>query len=254
MTRSPALIPPEVAEQIGCYVYLLRDPRDGQVFYVGKGKGSRVLSHVREAGADPASERAKLAKINAIQADGREVEHLFVRTHLATEAEAFIVEQAVIDAYKAAGLALTNLVGGHWSSTRGLSSVQAVVAELTAEPAPGSSGPTVVFMINRVWRPDMNDEEIYEHTRGHWKVGADVRANARYAFGVARGLVRGVYRISSWFPSPIEGDVGRWGFVGEPAPEMAHYLGTSVRRFNLDGAQNPYRKFMSGIPAPNADD
>ena len=253
MTQWSTQIPVEVAEQIGFYVYLLRDPRDGQVFYVGKGQGSRVLAAVPEARADPASERTKLRRINDIRADGRQVEHLFVRTHLATEEDAFLVEQAVIDAYKATGVPITNLAGGHHSSTRGLSSVQSVVAELTARPAPGSSEPTVLFMINRFWRRDLSDDEIYAYTRGHWRVGAEVRRNARYAFGVARGLVRGVYRISSWFPSPLANDDGRWGFSGEPAPEMAHFLGTSVRRFNLDGAQNPYRKFMSGIPAPGPD-
>lgn len=91
-------IPPEVAECIGHYVYLLRDPRDRQVFYVGKGQGNRVMAHDAEAGADPTSERAKLVRINAITATGAEVEHLFVRTQLATDEEAFTVEQSIIDA------------------------------------------------------------------------------------------------------------------------------------------------------------
>src|SRR5207248_11305640 len=76
MTQRPTQMPAEVAEQVGFYVYLLRDPRDGQVFYVGKGQGSRVLSHVREASADPVSEGAKEKRINDIHADGRQVEHL----------------------------------------------------------------------------------------------------------------------------------------------------------------------------------
>ena len=32
--------------------------------------------------------------------------------------------------------------------------------------------------------------------------------------------------------------------------DLAYYLGTSVRRFNLADAQNPYRKFLNGIPSP----
>jgi uncharacterized protein len=245
-------IPPEVAEFIGRYVYLLRDPRNHQVFYVGKGQGNRVMAHDHEAGADPASERAKLAKINEITATGAEVEHLFVRMQLATDEEAFTVEQSIIDAYKATGLPLTNLVGGHHSTTLGLASVQTVVAERSAKPAPGSAEPTVVFTINLAWRRDMNAEDIYQATHGHWVVSKHVRDKAKYAFGVAHGLIRGVYRISSWFPSPNPNEVRRWGFIGECAPEMKHYLGTSVRRFNLDGAQNPYHKFMDGIPAPQS--
>ena len=37
---------PEVCEKLGYYVYRLIDPRNGQTFYVGKGKGNRVFAHV----------------------------------------------------------------------------------------------------------------------------------------------------------------------------------------------------------------
>jgi hypothetical protein len=243
-------IPVEVAEFIGFYVYALRDPRDKRVFYVGKGQGGRVLSHVREAGASTANEREKLRRIREIEADGRHVEHLFLRTHLSSE-EALVVEQAVIDAYKASGLPLTNLVSGHDSSTYGLASVETVVAEFSALPAPGSTEPTLLFVINKSWRPDMGEDEVYFYTRGHWIVSAETRTKARYAFGVAHGIIRGTYKIDSWFPSEQKGEERRWGFHGKPAPEMAHFIGTSVRRFNLEGKQNPYSKYLLGIPSPD---
>jgi hypothetical protein len=40
---------PGVAEKIGYDVYLLVDPRDDVVFYVGKGAGNRCFAHVEEA-------------------------------------------------------------------------------------------------------------------------------------------------------------------------------------------------------------
>ena len=39
--------PPEVAERLQYYVYRLIDPRNGETFYVGKGKGNRVFAHAR---------------------------------------------------------------------------------------------------------------------------------------------------------------------------------------------------------------
>ena len=41
--------PPEVFDQLRYYVYRLIDPRTGQTFYVGKGKGNRVFEHAKNA-------------------------------------------------------------------------------------------------------------------------------------------------------------------------------------------------------------
>ena len=40
---------PEVIEQLQYYVYRLIDPRNGQTFYVGKGKGNRLYAHINDA-------------------------------------------------------------------------------------------------------------------------------------------------------------------------------------------------------------
>lgn len=62
--------------------------------------------------------------------------------------------------------------------------------------------------------------------------------------GVAYGLVRGVYRVSDWFPSPLPGEERRWGFNGEVAPEMTSFLGRSVGHLVPErGAQNPARLY-----------
>ncbi|MHB0857891.1 MAG: hypothetical protein ACYC5M_10005 [Anaerolineae bacterium] len=55
----------EMAATLGSYVYVYIDPRDHEPFYVGKGKGERMYTHLK----DP-SESAKAARIAGIQAEG----------------------------------------------------------------------------------------------------------------------------------------------------------------------------------------
>ncbi|MFC7432009.1 MULTISPECIES: hypothetical protein [unclassified Agrococcus] len=246
--RQEIRIPYEVADALRYYVYALRDPRDGHVFYVGKGAGARIQAHQREADKDPASERAKLRTISDIESAGREVELLFLRTGIDEESTAFAVEQAVIDSYMAGGHALTNLVRGHHSGALGLASLAAVVARHEALPCPPVPAPLIMVKIQDGWRPDWNERQIYEQTRGHWKIARWVRQRAQYCLGVAHGVVRGAYRIDEWFPSEQPWDQGRdrWGFRGIPADDLAHVVGTEVR--DVFPNRVMYRRFIDGYP------
>ncbi len=49
MFQASGLFSPYVSEQLQSYVYVLRDPRDDVVFYVGKGVGNRVFAHTQAA-------------------------------------------------------------------------------------------------------------------------------------------------------------------------------------------------------------
>jgi hypothetical protein len=101
-------IRPEVAERLEYYVYLYVDPRDNKPVYVGKGQGSRVLSHLTEA-----AESRKCAKIAELRAMGLEPRIEVLAHGLRDEETAFRIEAAVIDLF---GLdALTNEVRG-WRS------------------------------------------------------------------------------------------------------------------------------------------
>jgi hypothetical protein len=51
-TRVGALVPDDGRSRLGAfYVYVLRDPTTGEIFYVGKGKGARLCQHFSEAQA-----------------------------------------------------------------------------------------------------------------------------------------------------------------------------------------------------------
>ena len=58
--------PPEVVEKLRSYVYRLIDPRNGETFYVGKGKGNRIFAHIRGELHD-ADLSDKLKRIRDIQ-------------------------------------------------------------------------------------------------------------------------------------------------------------------------------------------
>ncbi len=79
-----------VIDRIGYYVYLLTDPRNGQIFYVGKGNGNRVFAHVNEAIHNP-KKTDKLERIRRIKEGGRDVRYDILR-HGLTENEALEVE------------------------------------------------------------------------------------------------------------------------------------------------------------------
>jgi hypothetical protein len=58
----------------------------------------------------------------------------------------------------------------------------------------------ILIRINQLYRSNMNSQELYEATRGVWKVGLR-RYKAKYAMAVYQGIVREVYRIDRWVPA-----------------------------------------------------
>ncbi|MBI3372638.1 MAG: hypothetical protein HY017_12915 [Betaproteobacteria bacterium] len=108
--REPEIeaFPAGVASKLKTYVYRLIDPRNGEAFYVGKGQGNRVFSHIRaEQNLEGDEIDNKLVRIRQKRLAGFEVAHV-VHRHGMDEGTAFEVEAALIDAYPG----LTNIVGG----------------------------------------------------------------------------------------------------------------------------------------------
>jgi uncharacterized protein len=101
-----------VADQLAVYVYLLIDPSDDRVFYVGKGRGNRCFQHIAEAehtSQDSIDDYPKLDRIRSIGRTGRVV--IRVLRHGLTDEAALLVESAAIDLLSPDGL--TNRVVGH---------------------------------------------------------------------------------------------------------------------------------------------
>lgn len=233
---------PDVAERLGYDVYLYVDPESGRPFYVGKGKGCRVLAHL---GVD--GESRKAAALAALRARGLKPRLEILVHGLKNETLALRIEAAVIDAL---GLHdLTNLVPG-WKTVRfGRVPLEEVVAVYGAKPVTITHR-VILIRIRRRWRSGMSATELYDATRSSWKLSAR-RERVRYAFAVYQGVVREVYVVTTWHrastteqasglkrgkPSPK-----RWEFTGTIAPRAirTQYRGRSVRSYLKKGLQWP---------------
>ena len=183
---------PSQIQHLGYYVYLYTDPRDNKIFYVGKGYGNRVFEHL-----DDRSETQKVQKINDIRKAGKEP-HIDILIHgLEDEATAYKIEAAVIDTISITNL--TNIPRGKWSVVRGRMDVELLASIYESEKGIIEE-PVILIRINKLYRHGMSDIELYDATRGVWKVGAR-RERASYAFAVFEGIVREVYKINEWFPA-----------------------------------------------------
>jgi len=108
----------------------------------------------------------------------------------------------------------------------------------------------VLIRISKLFDEMMTQEEMYEATRGVWKVGSR-RESAKFAFTVANGEVKEVYEITSWLPAGttpyktrLDKDIqvkGRWEFVGHLASQEIRnsYIGKSVKQYLPRGSANP---------------
>src|SRR4051812_48126083 len=123
--------PPAVIAHLGTYVYRLIDPRNGETFYVGKGRGNRVFAHIRAEESISGDELDnKLARIREIRLSGLEVGHVIHR-HGMDDATAFEVEAALMDAYPG----LTNIAGGYGAGDVGAMHALEIIHRYSAEPA-----------------------------------------------------------------------------------------------------------------------
>jgi uncharacterized protein len=248
-------LPLEAAERLGpYYVYVLVDPTDESVFYVGKGSKQRLLAHGRQADltGDTSSRASKVGRIRAIREAGSEPRVDVVR-HGLNESQAYQVEAALIDCLDR----LTNAAGGH-----GVEQGRKPLAEYVTRygaPAVGADAPPVVLIrVGRwrdmveemepgVWRrgngyyPGISLEELIDSARGWWKISpaTSQRRGIQHAVAVHDGVTRLLMKMGSWTRS----DDGRRCFVATPVfdgPMFDAWIGPLGRRVEFtEAARNP---------------
>jgi hypothetical protein len=245
-TRDSAVeleITPDVANVLGHYVYIYVDPRNEEVFYVGKGVGARATAHL-----DAKKESRKTRRIRDIRDAGNEPRIEIVAHKLRDEVEAFRIEAALIEVLGTTNL--TNQVHGWGSNESRRKPLADFIMEGAARPV-DVCDPCLLIRINKLFRYGSSAKDLYESTRGTWVIGKR-RESAQYAMAVFAGVVREVYEITSWHPggsTPYESrdtaalarHEGRWEFIGQVAASSVRekYVGGSVQHYFVRGQQSP---------------
>ena len=229
-----------VIKKIGYYIYLHIHPETNEIFYVGMGKGNRAFQHLKDE-----SETEKTAIIKKLKSQGKKPE-IDILIHGLDLLTARKVEAAVIDLLGKDNL--SNLIRGWGAGSYGRMPYKELISMLAKERA-NIVEPSILIRINKLYRFGMTPMELYDVTRGRWKVGKK-RYKAQYAFSVYDGVIKEVYEIKHWLaagstmstrmdtPSPE-----RWEFVGSIAESLIRvkYKDKSVAHYFSRRAQNPIR-------------
>ena len=213
---------PEVCKQINNYVYRLVDPRNGQTFYIGKGKNNRVFAHA-ECAIDKYSDvdynpeiddevNLKYKTIKEITDAGLDVIYIIQRYGM-NEHDALVAESVLIDAYQV----LTNKIKGFYSQDP-----QNAITLQKALSAPEyvDSSENPLYMIIKVKEYWVQQRGRYDCTRSAWKLNPKIAEKYPYVLSVTGGIVKEVYKVKEWHYCGN----GRAEFTGEVAEKSVQEL------------------------------
>ena len=243
---------PVVCKKLGNYVYRLIDPRDGETFYVGKGKNNRVYQHavqaLKSSNGDEGSE--KISRIIDIKNSGLDVLYVIHRHNIPDNA-IFHVEAALIDAFPG----LANEVGGHGSNDYGPMSPIEIIKIYELEKFPRLSNEKLIFInVNKI-ENRMDRDAILLQTQCAWKLNPKRADKAEYVLSVLKGVVIGIFKNTPWklalpadFPRLNEIRNDRYAFKGEHVNQKIweKYVGKFGKRITDDKIrpkQNPVKYF-----------
>lgn len=232
--------PQHIIEKLKNYVYIYSDPRTNEVFYVGKGKGNRVFDHLKEK-----TECAKVAYLDELLKNGVEPK-IEILIHGIEDDSVLRIESAIIDLL---GIhTLTNRQVGFHSAEFGRMTLNQIESVYSKEPVE-INDPIVLIRINQQFRYSMTELELYDFTRGYWKMNMQRAQGAKYALSVYNGIVQEVYEIKAWLQAgdtmnvrgAVDVDNSRVEFVGKIAEKKVRnkYRYKSVEHYFKKGNANP---------------
>ncbi|WP_299385743.1 hypothetical protein [uncultured Lacinutrix sp.] len=115
------------------------------------------------------------------------------------------------------------------------------------------SEPSILIRISKAFKHSMSERELYDFTRGFWKVKIKNAEKAIYGFAIYRGVIQEVYEISKWQKAGSTENVrnsniaelkkieNRLEFIGEIAKNSIRekYRFKSVAHYFKKGNSNP---------------
>ena len=234
----------ETIQKLKRYVYLLSDPETGDIFYVGKGKGNRVFSHLKDY-----SNSGKAKKIKELKSRNLDPKIEILVHGIDDELTIKKIESAMIDLIGKNNL--TNVVGGYESTDFGRMDITQIVAKYNSKEA-RITEPVLLIKLSDTFRYNMDPMELYDYTRGIWMVNENRVKNVSYAFSIYDGIIQETYKALEWFPAgstySSRTDKKSWKvnmdkrreFVGHISENMRKkYRYKSVEHYFKSGARNP---------------
>ena len=112
--------------------------------------------------------------------------------------------------------------------------------------------PVIAININQTYRYGISAGDLYDCTRGIWRLSKERAEKAQYAFAVYQSIIREVYEIDQWLPAgstPYQRRQftpahlqNRYEFIGKVAPDEVRDKYVN-RRMPEPHAQNPIRYY-----------
>ena len=252
-----------VIKELKTYVYRLIDPRNGNTFYVGKGRGNRVFDHIKadvskdvlsKSGEDDDND-PKLDTIREIHAAGLEVIHVIHR-HGMDDETALTVEAALIDCYPG----LTNKQNGHGSNDYGVAN--AIELEQRYSLDEYDEPKDFEYIIIKTTEEQKNyliengnakseAEALYQATRRAWKLNLENAGDTQkypYVFASVKGVIQEVYKVKEWKDASEEGRIEFEGAVADKSIRSCFINKRLPEKYMRKGMASPalYSKNLSG--------
>jgi uncharacterized protein len=233
--------PRVVINELKYYVYIYSNPITEEIFYVGKGKGDRIFAHLSDE-----HETDKVKYLNDLKLQGLKPKIEILIHGIENEETALRIEASIIDLV---GIKkLTNKQSGWKSATYGRMTLQQIISAYSKEKVEISE-PAILIRINQAFRYSMTPIELYDYTRGQWKIKQERANNAKYAFAIYDGIIQEIYSVLNWLEAGKTFNtrkeetalVDRFEFIGNIAKlEIRQkYIYKSVEHYFKKGNANP---------------